>query len=129
MRTPEEVAREHYPECLQVTEPEGSKFAGERFCQSHHVRWVGDLDMCPVQHILWLTIRARDAEVRADERAKVLAGFTREDVAPFFGHGHTSPGYWRLVGPKHYKPIPTPEQMSQEAIDELRRRLTGRSEP
>lgn len=71
MRTPEEVAREYYPECLQVTEPEGSKFAGERFCQSHYVRWVGDLDMCPVQHVLWLTIRARDAEVRADERAKV----------------------------------------------------------
>lgn len=73
-------------------------------------------------------LRARDAEVRADERAKVLAGFTREDVAPFFGHGHTSPGYWRLVGPKHYKPISTPEAMSQEAIDELRRRLIGRSE-
>lgn len=91
------------------------------------------------EHIAWaihehapaglLATPERDAEVWADERAKVLAGFTREDVAPFFGHGHTSPGYWRLVGPKHYKPIPTPEQMSQEAIDELRRRLTGRCEP
>ena len=78
MRTPEEVAREYYPECLQVTEPEGSKFAGERFCRSHRVKWVGDLDMCPVQHVLWLAIRERDAEVRADERAKVLAGFTEE---------------------------------------------------
>ena len=96
------------------------EFASEIF--DEHVHWgMQEWDESGVLEI----IRTRDAEVRADERAKVLAGFTRKDVAPFFGHGHTSPGYWRLVGPKHYKPIPTPEAMSQEAIDELRRRLTA----
>lgn len=45
-------------------------------------------------------------ELAAD--AATLAGFEREDVGPFHGHGFTEPGYWRLVGPKHYKPLPEP---------------------
>ncbi|MEN3123256.1 hypothetical protein [Janibacter sp. LM] len=66
-------------------------------------------------------IRARDAEVRAE----TLSEFTREDRRPFFGHDFTEPGYWRLVGPKHYKPIPTAEQLSDETLAMLRRRLGG----
>ena len=98
-------------------------------------------------------IAARDAEIRADERAKVLAGFTEVyalawDGEPSMGGephrvstgaelsepdarralatvGRRKPNARverRLVGP--WEPdARTPEQRSDDAVDELRRRL------
>lgn len=71
-------------------------------------------------------IRARDAEVAEQARAEVLAEFDREDVAPFHGHGHTEPGYWRLVGPKHYQPLPEPPTDAE--VQAIRERF-GLTEP
>lgn len=51
-------------------------------------------------------IRARDAEVRADERAKVLAGFTEESrvVSPARGWAYPATHERRLVSAWWYVP-------------------------
>lgn len=70
MQTPEEVAREALG---NIAAPLRRIFRG-----SEHAEWLDALDVLIAQEVEQLTdlIRARDAEVRADERAKVLAGFT-----------------------------------------------------
>ena len=69
--------------------------------------------MCPVQHILWLTIRARDAEVREAARAEALAGFEWvEPECEYRSHGINCecygpldrPRQGRLIGP--WEPTP-----------------------
>lgn len=97
MRAPEEVALSFTGEC----EP-----AGLGLCANHKSP-LGAAKTC--LHVLHLTelIRTRDAEVGADERTKVLAGFI-EERATFLEHDtgtshlrQSTVGfpYRRLVGP------------------------------
>ena len=67
MQTPEEVAREALG---NIAAPLRRIFRG-----SEHAEWLDALDVLIAQEVEQLAdlIRARDAEVRADERAKVLA--------------------------------------------------------
>ncbi len=80
-------------------------------------------------------IRARDEVIRADERAKVMAGFKWDERAraasPYSRveiQHVLDTGTWirerRLVGP--WEPdTRTPQQRSDDAMDELRRGLKG----
>ena len=91
MQTPEEVAREALG---NIAAPLRRIFRG-----SEHAEWLDALDVLIAQEVEQLTdlIRARDAEVRADERAKVLAEFTeetrtREDGYAGMSSSHDTPG-------------------------------------
>ena len=97
MRTPEEVAREALE---QVRGPMLSIFKG-----AEHDEWQDVLSVLVDQEAEFVAdlIRARDAEVRADERAKVLAGFEWEHRTDLPGRRGINP-VRRLVGP--WEPTP-----------------------
>lgn len=119
MQTPEEVAREALG---NIAAPLRRIFRG-----SEHAEWLDALDVLIAQEVEQLTdlIRARDAEVRDAERAKVLAGFEWEErgelgacTHPHHVHDVTGVAAWsssechhkfeadarRLVGP--WEPTP-----------------------
>ena len=96
MQTPEQMALSFTGEC----EP-----ASLGICANHKAPLGGATTCLHVLHLSEL-IRARDAEVRADERAKVLAGFEVEwgvELTP-------RPGKPNPLGP----PRPTTEKQARQ---------------
>lgn len=70
IRSAEDVAQEALGCERAVVEP-GRTASGAAYCAEHHYGWLSDVDMCPRQEKVAELIRARDVEVRADERKKV----------------------------------------------------------
>lgn len=80
---------------------------GESWCRTH--RHKPNSWPCPEQSALTDLIRERDAEVRADERAKVLAGFTEE---------------WSLVDAKGFHYFKVGDPPPEDGLRPVRRHVS-----